>query len=274
MFLIVLLSLMMTKANAMENPKSVLVPLPAYGFDPTESGVPWTYLKAAGHTVVFATPDGKPARADQRMLTGEGLGIWKRVLMNDGNGARAYREMEASPGFQNPISYAEIPKRQFDALLLPGGHDKGMRPYLESLILQKTVAEFLEAGKPVGAICHGTLLAARSVSPRSGRSVLWGRKTTGLTKRQEMTAYYMTKLYLGDYYRTYDVPMADEVKSFLARPGDFDPGPELLMPSRRDSPADLSPGFTVLDRNYLSARWPGDAHRFGSELAALVSRAR
>ncbi|HEX4924575.1 MAG TPA: type 1 glutamine amidotransferase domain-containing protein [Bdellovibrionales bacterium] len=272
MFLVFLFSFMVADANAADHAKSVLVPLPAYGFDPTESGVPWTYLKQSGFKVIFATPDGKPARADVRMLTGQDLGVWKKILMNDANGARAYREMEASPEFQQPLTYGEIESSAFDALLLPGGHDKGMRPYLESLILQKVVSEFFEAGKPVGAICHGTLLAARSLSPRSGRSVLWGRKTTGLTKRQEMAAYYMTKTYLGDYYRTYPTAMADEVKSFLASPADFDPGPELIMPSRRDSPSDLRPGFTVLDGNYISARWPGDAHRFGSEFAALVGR--
>jgi putative intracellular protease/amidase len=30
----------------------------------------------------------------------------------------------------------------------------------------------------------------------------------------------------------------------------------------RDSQADLSPSFVVEDRNYLSARWPGDAYAF------------
>jgi hypothetical protein len=30
-------------------------------------------------------------------------------------------------------------------------------------------------------------------------------------------------------------------------------------------------GFTVRDGHYLSARWPGDAHRFASEFAAMIA---
>jgi hypothetical protein len=29
-------------------------------------------------------------------------------------------------------------------------------------------------------------------------------------------------------------------------------------------------GFTVRDGEYLSARWPGDAHRFAAEFAAMI----
>ena len=31
-----------------------------------------------------------------------------------------------------------------------------------------------------------------------------------------------------------------------------------------------APGFTVRDGNWLSARWPGDAHRFASEFVAML----
>src|SRR5437763_17194714 len=55
---------------------TVLVPIPDRDFDPTETGVPWRTLRQRDHHVVFATPDGKVARADPRMVTGEGLGIW------------------------------------------------------------------------------------------------------------------------------------------------------------------------------------------------------
>ena len=37
---------------------TVLMPLPACDFDPTEVAVSWQVLSAAGHDVVFATPSG------------------------------------------------------------------------------------------------------------------------------------------------------------------------------------------------------------------------
>ena len=49
---------------------------------------------------------------------------------------------------------------------------------------------------------------------------------------------------------------------------DFQRGP---LSATRDSPSNLAAGFTVRDGAYLSARWPGDAHRFGHELAALLA---
>src|SRR6266545_4235968 len=105
--------------------------------------------------------------------------------------------MEDSKEFQNPTAYEDLNPDEFDALLLPGGHDKGMRPYLESPLLQRAVAWFFDHNKPVGAICHGTLLAARSTSQdpsRGGKSVLWGRETTGLTRSQELVAFWLTRL--------------------------------------------------------------------------------
>ena len=115
-------------------------------------------------------------------------------------------------------------------------------------------------------MCHGVLLAARSRA-QSGKSVLHGRRSTGLTRQMEMAAWSLTRLYLGDYYRTYPLPLEDEVSAALAQASDFLVGPRSL---RRDSDAHPERGFTVRDGNYLSARWPGDAHRFALEFDALL----
>ena len=39
----------------------------------------------------------------------------------------------------------------------------------------------------------------------------------------------------------------------------------------RDAPQRLDRGFVVRDGNYVSARWPGDAHRYTNELLAVLS---
>jgi protease I len=83
----------------------------------------------------------------------------------------------------------------------------------------------------------------------------------------ELIAWRLTRLYLGDYYRTYPTTVEDEVRSALAHPEDFVRG---RLPLRRDSTARLDLGFTVRDENYLSARWPGDAHRFAAEFATMI----
>ena len=254
---------------------TVLVPLPRIDFDPTEAGVPWRVLTEAGHTFVFATPDGAPAQADQRMLEGSGLGLLAPVLRAQGNAVADHDRMAQSPGFRAPIAWSGIADgladQHFDALLLPGGHAPGMREYLESPLLQSAVDTFFERDLPVAAICHGTVLAARSRVTRgdnSGRSVLYGRRTTGLTRRLEMLAWRLTRHRLGDYYRTYPQTVQDEVSAALRSPLDFRTGTPALL---RDSDRFQRIGFTVRDGRYLSARWPGDAHRFAHELAGMLA---
>ena len=248
---------------------TVLIPLPSQGFDPTEAGVPWRELTGRGHQVVFATPNGARAEADPRMVCGTGLGPLRAVLQANADGVSAYRAMAASAAFGAPCSYGQAAGLHFDGLLLPGGHAKGMREYLESAALQAIVARTFERKLPVGAICHGVVLVARSKAP-SGRSVLHGRRTTALTRDLELTAWALTALWLGNYYRTYPTTVQAEVTAALARPEDFIHGPVAI---RRDSPAHPDRGFVVRDGTYLSARWPGDAHLFAREFAGMLERA-
>jgi putative intracellular protease/amidase len=250
--------------------KKVLIPLPSFDFDPTETAVPWGILRAAGHEVVFATPQGNRAHADRRMLTGEGLGVWRNTLRADQRGRDAYAALERDDAFQNPLPYEKINSMNFDGILLPGGHAKGMREYLESKRLQDVIAEFFHGKKAVGAICHGVVLVARSRCPRTGKSVLYGYRTTALTRFQELAAWNMTRLWMGDYYRTYAQTVEDEVREELACPDDFEKA--IRLPVFRDSPDHLDRGFAVRDRHYVSARWPGDAHLFATEFRRVLER--
>lgn len=247
--------------------KQILIPLPAQDFDPTESAVPWRMLRSAGHAVRFATPDGTPGAADPIMLTGKGLGLLAPLLMANRHAREAYAAMQHSPEFQKPLRYRDLHADEFDGLLLPGGHAPGMKLYLESTALQALVRDFFMADKPVAAICHGVLLAARS-HYASGRSVLYGRKTTALTKTLERSGWALTCLWMGRYYRTYAQTVQEEIESALANPQDFIAGPVAI---RRDSPGNLAPGFVVQDGNYLSARWPGDAHHFGAAFVSMLA---
>lgn len=239
--------------------KSILIPIPSTDFDPTEVAIPYQILKH--HKVTFATPDGKVGSADPVMLDGQGLGYLAGFLKADAVAVKAYREMIQSHAFNHPISYQDISPSDFDAIILPGGHAPGMKPYLESFILQKIVSGMMEKKKIVGAICHGVVLAARS-------GILKDKKVTALPKKSELLAWYLTKKKMGDYYRTYsNTTVEEEVKSFLTSPQDFLSGPPTVF---RDSSKKLWPGFVVRDENLVTARWPGDAHRFGLELHSML----
>jgi len=280
----------------------VLIPLPAWDFDPSEAAVSWQVLSKAGHSVSFATPDGRPAAADDMMLSGEGLDPWGALpllrklpliglLMRANRDARAaYAAMVVDPSYAAPLRWDAVDPAAFDALVLPGGHRaRGMRDYLESAMLQRCVADFFDAQKPVAAICHGVLLAARSISPKTGHSVLYGYKTTALTWALENSAWKVariTRFWDPNYYRTYlekagepdgYMSVQQEVTRALARPDDFLDVPKADPDYRRktsglqrDTLGDARPAFVVQDRNYVSARWPGDVHTFAKAFAALL----
>ena len=237
--------------------------------------MPWRVLTEAGHACIFATPDGAPAQADQRMLKGIGLGLLGPMLRAQANAVADHDRMAQSAAYREPISWSAIADglaaQRFDAVLLPGGHAPGMREYLESPLLQSAVSAFFERDLPVAAICHGTVLAARSRVPQgdnAGRSVLYGRRTTGLTRQLEMLAWRLTRHRLGDYYRTYPQTVQEEVAAALRSPLDFLTGTPALL---RDSDRMQRVGFTVRDGRYLSARWPGDAHRFAYALVGMLA---
>ncbi|MEU6142914.1 type 1 glutamine amidotransferase domain-containing protein [Streptomyces sp. NPDC047081] len=247
----------------------VLMPLPDRDFDVTEVAVPWRLLTDAGHQVDFATEGaGTRPEADPRLLTGV---LFGRLGAED-EPKRFYEQLTAAPEFTAPAAWADVDVTAYDGLLLPGGHAPGMRQYLGSTSLQRQVARFWALGRPVGAICHGVLVLARTEDPATGRSVLAGRRTTCLPKYMERTAYLTTAWRLGRYYRTYPAYVEDEVRAALADPGgQFERGPRVL--TRRGTAADDSPAFVVQDGHYLSARWPGDAYLFARRYLDLL-RAR
>ena len=280
----------------------VLFLLPARDFDPSEAAVSWQVLVKAGNVVAFATPDGRPAVADDMMLTGQGLDPWGAIpllrnlpliglLMRANRDARkAYAGMIADPNYSAPRRWDAVDASAFDGLLLPGGHRaRGMRDYLESETLQRHVASFFETEKPVAAICHGVLLAARSISKRTGRSVLYGYRTTALTwalERSAWTVARVTRFWDPNYYRTYleqdgqpegFMSVQQEVTRALARLEDFLDVPKTDPDFRRktsglqrDTLEDARPAFVVRDRNYVSARWPGDVHTFARTFAGML----
>ncbi|MDT5203844.1 MAG: hypothetical protein QOD34_480 [Mycobacterium sp.] len=278
---------------------TVLIPIPDRDFDPTEVAVSWQVLRDNGHRVVFATESGAPGIADDIMVTGRGLDLWSalpglgaitvvgRALRANKDARNAYRDMLCSPEFQNPSNWAEATLDGIDALLLPGGHRaRGMRSYIDSETLHRIVVDAFARDLKVAAICHGVLLAARSVDPATGHSVLYGRRTTALTWALERTAWRLgriTRFWDRDYYRTYReeagqpsgyMSVQSEVTRALQNSSDFCDvergSPHWRTKTSgmaRDSVTDSRPAFVVDDGSYVSARWPGDTHTFADVLS-------
>jgi len=233
----------------------ILVPLPLTDFDPTEVAVPWAAFGEAGHSVTFATETGGIARADERTL-GRGDGpLPQRSLVAHADNQSLYDRLAGADAFREPVRWADAALADFDAILFPGGHGPGMRPYCESPNVQRLAVEAFAGEKLVGAICHGVLPLARART-HDDRSLLEGRHTTSLTALMERLSIAMTRRRLGDHYRTYPETVEAETRRAAGRSGTYLRGPMLPHYATRERP-DL--GFVVEDGAYLSARWPGDA---------------
>jgi protease I len=247
-------------------PKKVLVIVPQKGFDPTECAVPVATLSKEPHQIVFtfAVPDPtKKAHCDPIMIDGVGLYLLKWTLPADKNGKEAYKMLEDSKLLEpvNTISYEKALSdfANYDGLLLPGGHCPDMVPYLESKVAQQIVQQFDAVGKPIAAVCHGVVLAGRA-------GILKQKKVTALEWWMESTAHNMTRLWMGNYYKTYtdrtvESEVSGQCKEFVKGPKGF----------ARDSPEDLTPGFFVRDGNLVTARWPGDVHAFAVEFGKMLN---
>jgi putative intracellular protease/amidase len=284
---------------------TVLIPIPDRDFDPTEVAVSWRVLTRNGHRVLFATESGTAGTADDIMVTGRGLDIWSALpvlgvipviglmLRANKDGRDAYAAMVQSTEFQHPVSWSQATLDDIDALLLPGGHRaRGMRSYIDSDILQRLAVDAFARDVTVAAICHGVLLAARSVDPATGHSVLYGRKTTALTWAMERLAWRLTRVtrfWDPNYYRTYTeqpgqpggyMSVQSEVTRALEDPADFCDvvrgSPQWWLKSSgmvRDTATDSRPAFVVEDGGYVSARWPGDTHTFATVLSQKLKSA-
>jgi putative intracellular protease/amidase len=236
---------------------TILMPLPNEDFDPTEAAIPWKRVREANMNVVFATADGRPASCDPVTLRGVVFG----KIGAKSHDREIYRELERDPAFRSPIRYEDIKASEYDGIHLSGGHAPGMKPYLESKILQEQIVEFFVLGRTVSAVCHGPVLLARSIDPTTQRSVLHGRRITALTKLLERTGFWMTVWTLGRHFRTYAEYVQDEVIRAIGDASKFEKGPQ---------PPSYAQGYTVTDGNLITARWPGDADELGKCLVSAL----
>jgi protease I len=136
--------------------KKILMICGDFGED-YETMVPFQALQAVGHVVHAVAPDKK-------------AGDYVTMAIHDFDGAQTYSE---KPGhrFTLNASFADIRAENYDALVVPGGRaPEYLR--MNSQVVAMT-RHFLEANKPVAAICHGAQLLA----------------ATGLIEGRKVSAY-------------------------------------------------------------------------------------
>lgn len=221
------------------------------------------------------TEQGAVPACDAKMLEG----ITQLLLGAKKSVVSQYKQMTQTPEWQSPQSWTapSFSLDAYDLVFFPGGHEKGVRQVIDSPIVHRLVADYFPktrkpSTKVVGAVCHGVMVLSESKENGengengTGRSVLHGATTTALPTRFEQLAFWGTRLFLGDYYKTYGAcseNVEEAVTKVLASPKDFK---NSLAPTP----------FVVEDEtfNYVSARFPGDVDLLGEKLVALVNQCK
>ncbi|OLN94304.1 Uncharacterized protein C14C4.04 [Colletotrichum chlorophyti] len=189
---------------------------------------------------------------------------------------KVHDAMAESPEIQNPLSWTApgFTLDDFDVVHIPGGHDKEVRQLMDSSAVHKLFADYFPKTKKPGkkivsAICHGPLVLCNSKG-EDGNSVLYHCTTTALPGCFESAAYHGTKLFLGDYYKTYGAGSENVETSMRNAVKDPSQFKSSWIPNRP---------FVVEDTeyNYISARFPPDSAKMAEmtvNLAHLVESFR
>ncbi len=138
-------------------PKKILLIAGDYAED-YETMVPFQMLQMVGHTVHAVCPDKK---AGDRVIT----------AVHDFEGEQTYSEKRGHY-FTLNYDFDKVDPANYDALVIPGGRAPEYLRLNERVV--EIVRHFVEAGKPIAAICHGGQLLAA---------------VDGALKGKRMTAY-------------------------------------------------------------------------------------
>ncbi|TVY91709.1 Uncharacterized protein LAWI1_G002425 [Lachnellula willkommii] len=248
----------------------VLIPMSDYGHDPTgainsKTAVPYAAFKKAGFDAEFATENGQAPECDKKMLKG----ITQKLLGASKDAVNAYKELCTSPSFQHPLSWtsADFSLQSYNLVFLPGGHEKGVRQLIDSPAMHEHLAAYFPAtrkpsAKAVAAVCHGVMVLSETQGA-DGKSVMHECVTTALPSRFEQVAFWGTRAFLGDYYKTYGAGSENVEELVRKRLDDPD--------KQYKNSLGMSP-FVVQDEkyNYISARFPADAQLLAEKTIALV----
>jgi putative intracellular protease/amidase len=144
------------------------------GFWLEEFAAPYYLLKDAGAAVTLASPQGGQPPLDPKSDLPEN----QTEFTN-----RFHADTAAQTVLANTKKLTDVSAREFDAVFYPGGHGPmwDMPDNPTSIALLEA---FVQADKPVGAVCHAPV-ALVNVRGKNGDYLVKGKRVTGFTNSEE-----------------------------------------------------------------------------------------
>jgi len=146
----------------------------ATGWYLPELSHPYDVLVGKGVEIVIASPKGGVAPLDQNSV---------EMFKSDPSASEFYKTKSALWEKTAKLSDFLGKASEFDALFYPGGHG----PMFDLATDKESIAlinEFVAAGKPVSAVCHGPAVFTNVTLP-SGKSLVAGKEVTGFSNAEE-----------------------------------------------------------------------------------------
>jgi len=162
----------------------------------SEFAEPYEVFVQAGIDVTVASPRGGAAPIDPRGYPTAADIVAARPAMERLNATL-------------PID--DLQHEAFDALFFPGGHGP-MFDLAGDGRVKRLVAAFWQAGKPVGAVCHGPAALLNVVLP-GGVTLLHGHRVTGFSAAEDASDALFAHMPF-----SLEVRMRDEGAAFQAGP--------------------------------------------------------
>jgi putative intracellular protease/amidase len=135
-----------------------------------EFALPYQHFQEQGYSITVASPQGGPAPIDPGSLP---------------NDEQRIAHAEALRRLEDTLPLSQVQVEDYAAIFLPGGH--GTMFDLPVAAVGQVIGAFADAGKVIGAVCHGPagLVEARRAD---GTPVVAGKQVTGFTNAEEAAA--------------------------------------------------------------------------------------
>jgi putative intracellular protease/amidase len=144
------------------------------GFWLEEFAAPYYILKDAGASLTLASPKGGQPPLDPKSdLPENQTESTKRFLA----------DTSAQLELANTTKLADVSANDFDAIFFPGGHGP-MWDLPDNPTSIALIEDFVEADKPVAAVCHAPV-ALINVRDSNGEFLVKGKNVTGFSNNEE-----------------------------------------------------------------------------------------
>jgi len=144
------------------------------GFWLEEFACPYYRLKDAGADIILASPLGGQPPLDPKSHEPD---------FQTEDTDRFDKDSTAQKELANTVKLSDVNVENFDAVFYPGGHGPLWDLHNDSNSI-KLIESFINAGKPVAAVCHApaVLLKAKNVK---GEPLVKGKNVTGFSNSEE-----------------------------------------------------------------------------------------